>query len=101
MAGHLEGDLSIGALAARACVSSRHFSRRFKRAYGTSPAAFVEGLRLDGARRMLSSGGGSIESVSDAVGFASADSFRRAFERRFRITPSGYRARFGPQEIAS
>lgn len=101
MAGHLHGDLSVDALAARACVCPRHFSRRFKRVFGATPGSFVEDLRLSEARRLLSSGGASIESVAGSVGFGSADSFRRAFERRFRITPSGYRGRFSLQEAAS
>jgi AraC-like DNA-binding protein len=33
--------------------------------------------------------------VAESVGFNGADSFRRAFERRFRVTPSKYRRSFG------
>jgi transcriptional regulator GlxA family with amidase domain len=101
MVGNLRGDLSVEALASRACVCSRHFSRRFKREFGSTPGEFVEGLRLGEARRLLSSGGSSIEGVADSVGFRSADSFRRAFERRFGITPTGYRGRFGGNRMAS
>jgi transcriptional regulator GlxA family with amidase domain len=32
--------------------------------------------------------------VAASVGFNSADVFRRAFERRFRVSPSVYRGRF-------
>jgi transcriptional regulator GlxA family with amidase domain len=98
---HLHEDLSVEVLAAHACVCPRHLSRRFKHVFGNSPAAFVEGLRLDESRRLLSSDRVSIESVANSVGFASADSFRRAFERRFGITPTGYRGRFNAQEEAS
>ncbi len=101
MAGHLADDLSVDALARRAGVCTRHFSRRFGRAFGSTPAAFVEGLRLNEARRLLSSEDASIEGVAEAAGFASADSFRRAFERRFGITPTGYRGRFSLREAAS
>ena len=94
VAGHLHEDLSVEALAVRACVCARHFSRRFKHAFGTTPASFVEGLRLNEARRLLSSDTVSVESVAESVGFASADSFRRSFERRFGITTTGYRGRF-------
>jgi transcriptional regulator GlxA family with amidase domain len=101
IAGHLGADLSVEALARRACMSPRHFSRRFRRVFANTPAAFVEALRLDEARRLLTSADVSIENVAHSAGFTSADSFRRAFERRFRITPMGYRGRFGPQETAS
>jgi transcriptional regulator GlxA family with amidase domain len=101
MSAHLNDNLSVDALAAHACICPRHLSRKFKQVFGRPPAAFVEGLRLDEARRLLSSDRASIEGVADSVGFASADSFRRAFERRFGITPTGYRGRFSAQGEAS
>lgn len=101
VAGHLRGDLSVDALAARAGVCARHLSRRFKQVFGSTPAAFVERLRLDEARRLLSSDRAAIEAVAESVGFGGADSFRRAFERRFGITPTGYRGRFGTQRAVS
>ena len=94
MGGHLRQDLSVEALAERACLCPRHFTRRFKQAFGMTPADFVERLRLDEARRRLSARQDTIEVVADSVGFHSADAFRRAFERRFGVTPSGYRERF-------
>jgi transcriptional regulator GlxA family with amidase domain len=45
-------------------------------------------MRLDEARCRLTSSGVTIEDLSESVGFASADSFRRAFERHFGIAPS-------------
>ena len=91
---HLHDDLSVETLAGRACLCPRHFSRRFKTEVGTSPADFVEKLRLDEARYRLSSGDNSVENVGLSVGFKSADAFRRAFERRLGISPSDYRRRF-------
>jgi transcriptional regulator GlxA family with amidase domain len=91
---HLSGDLSVEGLAGRACLCPRHFSRRFKAEVGTSPADFVERLRLDEARRRLSNGDNSIENIGLSVGFKSADAFRRAFERRLGVSPSDYRRRF-------
>ena len=101
MGANLQKDLSIDSLAARAGLCPRQLCRRFKGAFGSTPGAFVEGMRLDEARRRLTAGGSSIEAVADSVGFASSDSFRRAFERRFGITPTGYRSRFGSERIAS
>jgi transcriptional regulator GlxA family with amidase domain len=91
---HLNEDLSVEALAGRACLCPRHFRRRFKAEFGTSPANFVERLRLDEARRRLSAGDNSIENVGMSVGFKSADAFRRAFERRLGVSPNHYRRRF-------
>ena len=90
---HLNEDLSVEALAARACLCPRHFGRRFKADTGKSPADFVEQVRLDEACRRLSEGDNTIENVGASVGFKSADSFRRAFERRLGMNPSEYRRR--------
>jgi transcriptional regulator GlxA family with amidase domain len=92
---NLKKDLSVDVLADRAGIGTRHFSRRFKATFGTTPADYVERLRLDEARRRLPSPRQTVDSVAASVGYASADAFRRAFERRFGVAPSAYRKRFG------
>jgi len=95
MLGHLDQNLSVETLAARASLSPRHFSRRFSAVFGCAPARYVEDLRMSEARRMLGEDGVSIQRAAAAVGFASTDVFRRAFERRFGLSPGDYRDRFG------
>src|SRR5438046_936480 len=90
----LQPAYSMAALAKRFCLSPRHFVRRFKQAFDGTPAAFVENLRLDEARRRLSERTQTIENVASSVGFQSDDVFRRAFQRRFGVKPSSYRSRF-------
>jgi transcriptional regulator GlxA family with amidase domain len=102
MSNNPTGEMSVESLARRAFLSPRQFFRRFKEHFGSSPAVFVETLRLNEARRRLSAGENSIENVAESVGFNGADSFRRAFERRFRVTPSKYRRSFSlPSERPS
>ncbi len=88
-------DLSVAALARRACLSPRHFVRRFKDAFGQPPGLFVQDRRLEEARRRLAAANLSIDVIAASVGFRSADAFRRAFRHRFRVTPGKYRRRFG------
>lgn len=92
--GHLDADLSVELLAGRVFMSPRHFSRTFRERFGRSPAEFVERVRLDEAARRLSRSRAAIDRVARSVGFATADGFRRAFERRFGVPPSRYRSRF-------
>src|SRR5215471_4656795 len=92
--GHLQQNLSAEALADRAYLSPRHFSRRFKDVFGSTPGAFVENLRLTEARERLTLPDQTIESVALSVGFKSADAFRRAFERRYGLKPTTYRRHF-------
>jgi len=96
IASHLGDDLSVEQLAARAALSPRQFSRRFKQAFGQTPSDQIEALRLDAARDHLSGSGAQVESIAAAVGFRSNDAFRRAFDRRFGLSPSEYRQRFPP-----
>jgi transcriptional regulator GlxA family with amidase domain len=91
---HLAADLSVPVLAKQLALSPRQLSRLCQSEVAESPAALVQRLRLDDARRRLLEPGATVDSVGQAVGFASADVFRRAFEQRFGINPSGYRERF-------
>jgi transcriptional regulator GlxA family with amidase domain len=91
---HLRRDLSVPALAEIAHLSTRQFSRRFKNAFQSSPAAYVEASRLDEARARLCETQCRIDHLAESVGFSSDDAFRRAFERRFGISPSHYRHHF-------
>lgn len=96
VAGHLHEDLSVDVLAERASCSRRHFGRLIKDVFGTTPAHFVEELRLTEARHQLSVPRNSLKAVAALVGFKSVDAFSRAFERRFGVRPSIYRSRFHP-----
>jgi transcriptional regulator GlxA family with amidase domain len=91
---HLDEALSVEILAGKANVCPRHFTRLFRQTYGSTPADFIEKLRLGEARRLLGERGSRVDDVAAATGFASTDSFRRAFERRFGVNPSQYRGRF-------
>jgi transcriptional regulator GlxA family with amidase domain len=95
MGGHLAHDLSVPALARRAHLCPRHFARVFKQEFSRTPAAFALDLRLAEARRRLAARAVAVGAVAASVGFRSDDAFRRAFLRRFGVTPGAYRARFG------
>ena len=92
--GDLSADWSVENMAARTGLSSRQFTRRFRAAFDAPPAVYVERLRLDEARLRLASGREKLAGIAHAVGFSSDDAFRRAFERRFGVTPGAYRSRF-------
>ena len=85
----------LEAMAERAGLGVRQFSRVFRQRFGVTPAALVEDLRLDKARSLLNAQRGDLAAVAHAVGYRSEDVFRRAFERRYGVNPSAYRLRFG------
>jgi transcriptional regulator GlxA family with amidase domain len=94
---HLSEELTVEVLASRVSLSARQFTRRFTETFGQSPADLIQALRLDAARDHLLETKAPIESIAAAVGFRSDDVFRRAFDRRFGVTPTDYRHRFIPE----
>jgi transcriptional regulator GlxA family with amidase domain len=91
---NLAMDLSVPALAERACMSPRNFARAFRREVGVTPAVYVEGLRLEAARVALDGTREPIESVARRCGFGTVETMRRTFHRRLGVGPSSYRERF-------
>jgi transcriptional regulator GlxA family with amidase domain len=86
-------DHSVKKLAARASLSTRQLTRLFRSELGTTPAGYVEMVRIDAARAALDAG----RSVSDTaclVGFGSTETLRRAFVGRLGVSPKAYRDRF-------
>ena len=70
IAGNLDGDLSVPALAERAHMSERNFARAFRRELGLTPAAYVEVARVEAARIALESTGTPVEVVAARRGSA-------------------------------
>jgi transcriptional regulator GlxA family with amidase domain len=91
---HLAEELDVAALAARAGMSTRNFSRLFRTETGQTPAAFVESLRVEAARRLLETTDLTIDAVAHAVGFKHAETLHRAIARCLATTPARYRQHF-------
>jgi len=91
---HLKDEITSERMAEQVSMSPRHFRRVFADTFGTSPARFVEHLRLEQACLRLTRDRTSIDRIASSVGFRSADVFRRAFRARYGATPGEYRERF-------
>jgi transcriptional regulator GlxA family with amidase domain len=87
---HLREPINIAKLAARAGESERTFCRHFAFETGSTPAAFVEALRILAARQQLEAGA-SAKAAARAAGFTSDEHLARAFKRRLEMTPMEYR----------
>src|SRR5262245_25408644 len=89
--GHLDEPLRLRDLARAAKLSPFHFHRVFQALIGSTPAEFVQRLRLDKALRLLSlPRPPSLTAVALACGFSSSSDFSRSFKRRFGIAPSSF-----------
>jgi transcriptional regulator GlxA family with amidase domain len=98
IAGHLDENLTVEALADRAGMSTRTFARAFRREVGMTPAAYVEAVRVERAELLLTTTDATVDEVARRCGFGTTETLRRAFGRRLGVNPSDYRARFGALE---
>jgi len=96
IAEHPGGDLSVSALAQRASLSERQFSRAFTAEVGVTPGRYVAQVRLEAARRHLEDTADSIEQIAAGCGYGTPETMRRAFLRALSVGPAEYRRRFRP-----
>lgn len=95
MRANLRYRLSVEILAGQACMSPRHFGRKFQQTFGITPQKYIERLRVETAKSLLENSTRDLKRIASDCGFASDDAMRQAFLRHLGIRPSDYRERFG------
>ncbi len=91
---HLDRPHTLNSLAARACMSRRTFTRRFRQSTGTTVGTWLLGQRLALAQRLLESTDLSVDRVAQMAGFGSAVSLRQHFNASLKTSPARYRKEF-------
>ena len=86
-----DGDAKLGAIAHAFERSPFHFHRTFSKAVGETPKRHVARLRLERAALRLAITDETVLAIGLSVGFASHETFARAFRRAFGRSPSQYR----------
>jgi AraC-like DNA-binding protein len=85
--------LDVAVLARAALMSSAHFSRQFREAYGETPYAYLMTRRIERAQALLRIGEMTVTEVCMAVGCVSLGSFSARFTEVVGESPTAYRAR--------
>lgn len=88
---HADEKLTLANLANRFGVSPSHFQRRFKEAFGVSPKAYQDAVRMKVLKRQLKSGDAIAGSIFEA-GYGSTSRVYGEAARNVGMTPSAYRA---------
>ena len=94
IAEHYDGPRPVAGMVDRSGLAERSFKRRFKRATGMTPIAYVQVVRLEQAKQLLETTDQSIDAIAEQVGYEDASFFGRLFHRRVGLTPAEYRRRF-------
>lgn len=88
--------LDVSDLARAAHLSTAHFSREFRRAFGETPYQYLLTRRLERAAELLRNTNYSVAEICLAVGLRSIGSFTTSFGRAFGLSPTAYRAAHPP-----
>ena len=88
---NLCGGFSFDDVARASHLSRPHFFYLFKQCTSVSPAIFFNTLRMESAFGQLASGGATINTVANRLGFSEPHHFTRFFRQNLGIPPSEYR----------
>ena len=88
--------LDVPALARAAHLSTAHFSREFRKAFGETPHQYLLTRRLERAAALLRTTDRTVAEICFAVGLRSVGSFTTSFGRAFGSSPLAYRAAYPP-----
>ena len=86
----------VSAVVAQASIPERTLKRRFKSATGQSLIEYVQGLRIEEAKRLLETTQKPVDRISSEVGYEEPAFFRRLFKRLSGVSPGQYRRMFKP-----
>lgn len=83
--------LTLQTVARAVGVSETHLSHRFAARMGVPPMRYLQGLRADAAKRLLTTTGLPIQQVAEQCGFADPLYLSRVIRRVTGLSPSAYR----------
>ena len=83
-------DLTLTSVADHFNLTSSYLSAFFKNNVGKTFLNYLTNLRMERAKELMRTTNDSIRDISEKVGYASANTFTRAFKNYEHITPSQY-----------
>jgi transcriptional regulator GlxA family with amidase domain len=86
-----EFNWSIAALGERVGMSRATLVRHFQSSIGLAPMAYILNWRMMKAYSLIKYSNANLEQVAEQVGFASARTLSKAFQRQYSCTPSELR----------
>lgn len=93
-----EGPISVRDAADHAGLHPDAMNYLFKKHIGKTPGRFLLDLRMDKARKLLTTSKMTLREIAGQIGYGSAMAFSLAFKREHGLTPGGYRSR-GPTSV--
>ncbi len=90
----LAADDALAQAIQRSGLQQRTFQRRFRQACGLSAVHYLQALRMEAAKTLLTTGARPVEEIGQRVGYNDSSFFRRLFRRHTGLSPAEYRRRY-------
>lgn len=87
---HYKETIHLNQLAALCCMHPNYFHRIFKKTLNTTPANYLNLLKMNEALQLLNNQQESIKNIAYELGYANDSHFCRAFKQHYGITPGEY-----------
>ncbi|MDF3297966.1 helix-turn-helix domain-containing protein [Streptomyces tropicalis] len=97
---HLDREVTVEQLAARAHMAPRTFARRFQQETGTTPYRWILRQRVLRVQELLEATDETLDAIAGRTGFGTAAALRHQFARALGTTPHAYRRTFRGPEAA-
>ncbi|SDD40901.1 two-component system, response regulator YesN [Paenibacillus sp. UNCCL117] len=88
-------EITLTEMAALTNFSVSHFSTLFKKHTGSSLVNYVNGIKIEEAKKLLLSTSYSVSEITEIVGFSTTPYFSRVFKTTVGLSPLEYRKRMG------
>ena len=88
---HISEHITLAMLSRQVNMTENYLSRMFKSETGLNIVAYINLVKLEHARTLLSQPGSSIKSVALELGFEEASYFNKLFNKAYGINPSDYK----------
>lgn len=88
---HSEEQLTVAELAQKACMSTSHFTVRFKKVTGVTPHQYINNLKMKKAENLLESTDMSIDDIVRQLNFYDTSYFCKSFKKMYGFSPLQYR----------
>lgn len=91
---HYYDKISIEKLAGLINIGRRTFERRFKEATNNTPAAYMQRVRIEAAKKYFEASRKNVTEIMFNVGYTDTKAFRDTFRKITGLTPIEYRNKF-------
>lgn len=87
-------NIDIESLATQSCFSLDHFRRLFKKSTGFNPKEYILRLRLENAKKLLTTTSESLKDIATNCGFEYYSQFSLFFKKNMKLSPSEYKNKY-------